>query len=358
MSRVTPIEMARPKSRIVLKPFDQITRSDEPAYLVKGLIPRVGFVVVWGPPKCGKSFWTFDLTMHVALGWNYRGRRVHAGSVVYCALEGQSGFGARADAFRQRHLPEDPGVVPFYLMPTPLDLVADHAELVAEIAAVLGDDRPAIVVLDTLNRSLRGSESSDEDMAAYIKAADAVRTRFECAVVVIHHCGISGDRPRGHTSLTGAADAQLAVTREGEHVVVRVEWMKDGAEGDEITSRLAMIELGVDNDGDPITSCVIEPAEATAAPKTKRHLSSRSRLALDALRAIAATSGSPLPASFGIPGSVSAVVVDAWRAELYSRGILGKDAKNPREDFRRVKLALQSESLIAEREGFVWLATS
>jgi len=26
---------------------------------------------------------------------------------------------------------------------------------------------------------------------------------------VIHHCGINGDRPRGHTSLTGAADAQI-----------------------------------------------------------------------------------------------------------------------------------------------------
>ena len=27
-------------------------------------IPRVGLVVVWGPPKCGKSFWAFDLAMH------------------------------------------------------------------------------------------------------------------------------------------------------------------------------------------------------------------------------------------------------------------------------------------------------
>src|SRR5262245_30798097 len=72
-------------------------------HLVKGLIPRVGIAVVWGPPKCGKSFWTFDLAMHSALGWDYRGRRVVSGTVVYCAFEGAEGFKARATAFRQQH---------------------------------------------------------------------------------------------------------------------------------------------------------------------------------------------------------------------------------------------------------------
>src|SRR5207237_86449 len=76
-----------------LRPFDEIAVGSERAYLVKGLIPRAGLVVVWGPPKCGKSFWTFDLAMHVALGWEYRGRRVQQGSVVYLALEGGKGFG-------------------------------------------------------------------------------------------------------------------------------------------------------------------------------------------------------------------------------------------------------------------------
>ena len=31
-------------------------------------------------------------------------------------------------------------------------------------------ETPAAVIIDTLNRSLAGSESSDEDMAAYIKS--------------------------------------------------------------------------------------------------------------------------------------------------------------------------------------------
>jgi hypothetical protein len=47
---------ARAQNRFELIPFDRIAFDTTPAYLVKGLIPRVGLCVFWGPPKCGKSF--------------------------------------------------------------------------------------------------------------------------------------------------------------------------------------------------------------------------------------------------------------------------------------------------------------
>ena len=64
--------------------FDKVTLGTERRYLVKGLIPYPGLSVVWGPPKSGKSFWTFDLVMHVALDWAYRGqpRASGAGSLL------------------------------------------------------------------------------------------------------------------------------------------------------------------------------------------------------------------------------------------------------------------------------------
>ena len=49
-------------------------------------------------------------------------------------------------------------------------------------------------------------------------------------------------RPRGHTSLTGAADAQIAIKRDDARTITAtVEWMKDGPEGDEIFSRLTAL---------------------------------------------------------------------------------------------------------------------
>jgi RecA-family ATPase len=85
--------------------------------------------------------------------------------------------------------------------------------LIADITADLGRSTPAVVVIDTLNRTINGSENKDEDMGRFIKAADTIQRAFGCVVVIIHHSGVSGDRPRGHTSLSGANDAQIAVER-------------------------------------------------------------------------------------------------------------------------------------------------
>jgi hypothetical protein len=251
----------REPSRFQLTRFLDIKMNDRRRYIVKGLIPREGLVVAWGPPKCGKSFWITDVALHVALGWEYRGRRVEPGAVVYVACEGQAGVPQRIEAFKQTRLAEKPETdPPFYLLPTQLNLIGESKKLIEEIAAQLRDEKPIMVVLDTLNRSLVGSESKDEDMSAYIAACEAIRAAFNCAVVIIHHCGIEGTRPRGHTSLTGAVDAQIAIRRNGA-TIARVEWMKDGDEGDEIVSVLEKVVVGTDEDGEEITSCVVEPCE-------------------------------------------------------------------------------------------------
>ena len=201
--------------------------------------------------------------MHVALGREYRGRRLQQGPVVYCCFEGQSGVSARVEAFRQRFLSEEVDTVPFYLQPAPMDLIEDHQELIAAIRDL--EEAPVAVVLDTLNRSLNGSENSDEDMGNYIKATDAIREALNCAVLVVHHCGVNDSRPRGHTSLTGAADARLSVTRDvAKNILVDVEFMKDGEGSGTIVSALESLDVGVDEDGEPITSCVVVEAEISA----------------------------------------------------------------------------------------------
>jgi hypothetical protein len=98
-------------------------------------------------------------------------------------------------------------------------------------------------------------------------ACDAVREAFDCAVIIVHHSGLEGGRARSHTALLGAADAQIGVKQdEAKNVIATAEYMKDGAAGDAITSRLEVMEVGIDEDGEPITSCIIQPAEAQ--PKT------------------------------------------------------------------------------------------
>jgi AAA domain len=181
----------------------------------------------------------------------------------------------------------------------------------------LGPVAPVAVVVDTLNRSIDGSESGDRDMGAYLNAADAIREAFGCVVPIIHHCGHEGTRPRGHGSIMGTVDAQIAVKRdEAGNVSALVEEMKDGPDGAQITSRLEAVEVGLDEDGEPISSCIIVPIEGAAAgakPVAGPKLTKAAKIALRALRnAIGEVGDVPVSCNH-IPAGAKCVRISQWR---------------------------------------------
>lgn len=259
-------EPKQPK-RFKLTRFDQIELSTRVRYLIKGLIPRLGLVTVYGPKKCGKSYWIMTALLHVALGWEYRGRRVEQGPIVYLVLEGQHGFADRLEAFRQEFLHEYKGPpIPFYIVTIRFDLVQEFRILIEDIRLQLGKNaKPAAICVDTLNRSFKGSENDDQDMTAYVNAATALAEAFECVVPIVHHSGVDGTRPRGHTALSAAVDCQIKVFRDEElNVVAQVEFQKDGPDGDKVASRLIRKVIMNDELGDPIDTCICVPVEDTA----------------------------------------------------------------------------------------------
>lgn len=257
---------------LTLLSWTQIVITDTDEYLIAEIFPASGLIVVYGPPKCGKTFWLFDALMCIALGIPYRERATQAGKVIYCLFEGQRGFAKRKEAYRQYHrLSDDTEEPPFYLLPVKLELVKDHPRLIEAIRLRANGHPPRVIVLDTLNRSFTGSESSDEAMTAYISACDAIREAFGCAVIIVHHSGLAEGRARGHTSLLGSADAQIAVKRDAaDNVVATVEFMKDGEDGVEIVSKLLPFDVAVGATGKIVNSCVVVPVDGPAiAPERK-----------------------------------------------------------------------------------------
>jgi len=237
--------------------------------------------------------------------------------------------------------------------------VRDHAELIAVIRATLREVTPAVLVLDTLNRSLAGSESSDKDMAAYIQAADAVREAFGCVVIIVHHCGIDGTRPRGHTSLTGAAEAQLSVERDtAGNIITTVEWMKDGGtEGDKLISALEVVKVGEDLKGKPITSCVVVPVDAMSPPKSESlKLTGNLKLAYEALCEALAELGEVIP-STRIPPRTMSVEVSGWTSIWTSKNVNAKiKPDSVRTNFNRASKELQVRKIIGVWNGRVWIS--
>jgi hypothetical protein len=341
--------------------FNAIGLDTTRPYLVRELIPREGLTVVWGPPKCGKTFWTFDLMMHVALGWPYRGKRVDQATVVYVACEGERGLKARKEAFRQKHLSGglmerglDP---PFYLLTTRLNLPKQADKLARDIADQIPPGVVGAIVIDTLNRSIGGSESSDEDMTKYVDAAGILEAQFQCAVIVIHHCGVDGTRPRGHTSLTGSCAGQLGVQRnQSKQIITTVEYLKDGPEGERLISKLDVIEVGVDEDGENITSCVVLADKEEGMILGHEEMAAAQKIALDTLTRALDEKGEVSPEREGIPPNTTCVPLETWRQYAYDSGIsTGVEVSAKRQAFRRASRELIAKELVGMHRELVWL---
>jgi hypothetical protein len=344
--------------------FRDIKPSTAPPYVVHEMIPRLGVVVIWGKPKCGKTFWTFDLEMHVALGWPYRGRRVEQGEVLHIACEGVAGLAARKEAWRLHHVKDRDAetiaqieAAPFYLCKeTALDLIQDVNKVVADIIVQFGGRPIKVITIDTLNRSLKGSESKDEDMTAYVRAAVLLAEKFQCVVIVIHHCGYDPTHPRGHTSLIGAVDADIEVKKDDkDKVCTEVKNMRDGANGAPTCSRLATIEVTRDDNGTPIMSCVIvpddtmveQPAGSKAKAKTPSPLG---RQFYNALCSAGATQSIIREAA----GGKASITTDQWTAQLDQARLLepeapadtGKEVRDRVRQKRSAKLSKYRGELI------------
>jgi hypothetical protein len=328
-------------------------------YLVKGMLPSGALTVVWGAPKCGKSFWTLDVVAHIACGLPYRGLKVRQGPVVYIAAEGAEGFEARARAWCARHLgdADDP---PLHVLSRRIDLVHEHKSFIAGIEQQLGVGKPGgavpvVVVVDTLNRTYSGSESSDQDMTAYVAAADAIKTRFNCTVIIVHHCGLEANRPRGHTALAGAADAQISIRRQRHLITAAVDFAKDMPDGYSNTSKLEMIEIGSDEDGEMISTCIVVPTDEKPEA-AKPQLSAGMKLALKALDKALITDGANRCWP-GMPATVISVPTSLWRATFYQMSLLEAPDGNQearQKAFRRASTELQSRELIGCSNDHVW----
>jgi hypothetical protein len=319
-------------------------------YRVDELLPMEGLVIVWGKFKCLKTFWVYDLALHIAKGWEYRDRAVRQGMVIYCAFEGAHGFRKRTEAQRRHYKLADDDDVPLHVMPCQMNLIRDHNAFIKDIGAQLRDgEKPTVVVLDTLNRSLVGSESKDADMANYIAAASAIREAFNCLVIIVHHCGWDETRPRGHSSLPGAVEGQLAVVRDGDRITVLVEFLRDGPEGAEIHSLTKLIDVGQDATGKRLTSLVVVPSNLAARKDggwAKALLTFRR-----ALRAALTKYGESFQETvFETP--VRAVAVEDVRQEFYEIYIPASgDDPEQRQDAKLKKFNRDLEQ--AQREGLV-----
>jgi RecA-family ATPase len=260
----TPGQTHTPRGGLPMTFFADIAPALDGNDFVEGLLTTSSFVVVYGEPGSGKTFWVLDLCLHIASGRAWCEREVEAGPVVYVALEGGHGIDNRiAAARRHMNLPPE---TPFVLIKSPIDLRAADADTMKLIANINDVERTfgqkvRLVVIDTLFRALAGgNENGSEDMGAMVRNADKIRHDTEACVLFIHHCGKEAARGmRGHSSLRAATDTEIEVTRDEESAtsIASVTRQRDLETEGRFAFHLRRYVLGEDRRGKPAASCVV-----------------------------------------------------------------------------------------------------
>ncbi|WP_421907557.1 AAA family ATPase [Mameliella sp.] len=332
-------------------------------YLVKNWLERGAASVVYGESNVGKTFFAMDLAFHVAACLPWHGIKVAGmadqpwpGMVYYLALEGGSGFVNRICAMRQERpdiferIEGEGGFVPW---PTSIDL---HGATDGEAIASAIEERnsaTALVVIDTLARAMgEGDENTAKDMGQFVRNVDLIRDRTSAHVMVIHHSGKDTSKgARGSGSLRGAVDTEIELTRSGSVVMAEARKQRDMPTDKVFAYSLRSVFIGHDEDGDPVTSAVVVPAEPVK--KTPR-LSGQQKIAMQAFEDAIAHHGEKKHGEM-FPDNRQCVALDHWR-EYCDRHSLssGEGDSSKRTAFHKVKNALQDKEVIRVVDGYAW----
>jgi len=207
----------------------------------KGLITAHGLSMIYGAPGSGKSFITLDMALCQAHGIDWQGMPTKQGDVLYIAGEGVAGYGKRIKAWKTSHNLGVSGH--FHMLPVAVNF-RDQADIEKLIRSIERLDRKwTCIYVDTLARALLGAdENSSQEAGLAVAAADALKHKFECAVVFVHHAGKNSERgARGSSAILGAVDASIAVTKDESLVTMSVQKQKDAEVIDDITLEMTQI---------------------------------------------------------------------------------------------------------------------
>ena len=328
------------------------------SWLVDGLIPTKSFISLYGRPGSFKSFVALYIATMIGAGKTAFERTCLIGDVVYVICEGSAGFKSRVDALKQKYDLADANV---YFIPAQINLRStdqDRKKLVSTIRSK--GINPVLIVVDTLARAFAGgNENASEDMGAFIRQVGFIQEELNTAVMIVHHSGKDEARgQRGHSSLLGAVDTELEVSRASNATIERfgqltVTKQKDGDDGFQIGYKMEVVPLGVIGGKTSSLALIPTEVEITKSTSKKGGPTELQKLALKALERAIEQDGKVVNSPH-IPPNIRCVEFKFWRSMFFAMHIGEQDAK--RIAFKRCSQALQSNRTIGFWDDLAWIS--
>lgn len=207
-------------------PFPEIMQPlPDRQYLVKGLLTLPSLSIFYGHPGSLKTMVLLDMALCVAAGLPWLGGL--PGKVIspfqtmpspILWIDQDSG----EDEVRRRiqAITQGLGIPPqqpihfhlaSFLNPA---FHADDQKAVNRMIAKAKKHQAKLIVIDCLNAISGSADENSPEMANVMHGLRQLAEKTGAAVIVIHHCPLGEVRLRGHSSINGALDLALAITRE------------------------------------------------------------------------------------------------------------------------------------------------
>ena len=240
-------------------------------YNVKSIIAATGTGVLYGHSTVGKSFVAVDLCVAVSRGDAWCSQRTKPGVVAYLALEGAQGIEKRFDALmRARELDH----LDVMISDGPLDL-RDEGSVAKTIASLkaLGEERGPVrlLVIDTLACAAPGADmNGPADSSLIVEAKKRIARDAGCFVLTVAHPSKNeAGGIAGNLRFFNDVDTVIKITSDKDNVgTIFIDKVREDRAKYELADfRIVPFELGTDDEGDPITSAIVEWVNEQRTPR-------------------------------------------------------------------------------------------
>lgn len=323
-----------------------------PSWLVQGLLIENCIAAIYGPVSVGKSFLALSLSVCVATGRPFFGRKIgNPGLVVYVAGEGHDGIIRRYDTWCKANN-IDAKKPPLLISDCETEL-CDSASVEAlenRIKDAIQQYGPLrLLVIDTWSRNLAGDDNSQVDSERGVKAFSSLCKPWRAVGLIIAHEGYEKGRIRGSSALKGDLDLEIWAHAYGKDAYsLTMTKGRDIPTWRDFRYRIASVEHGlVDADGMPIESGIIEeisPAD-TNTPAQQNEKEGRQNIAVSHKERALAILAQMQEEKSGGDGSIGLVNADEWRGRCL--------AAIPSSSFYDAKAALREQGVISLLGEFV-----
>ena len=355
------------------------------AWLVNGLLPETGVGLISGQWGTYKTFVSLDLAAAVMAGLAFIDYPISRnGGILFLAAEGASEIPARLQAVLKTKYADRAGKLPFAWFDECPRLLAPHAvKALAELAREAADRMQkdfsvplVLIIIDTMADAAGYARPGDENDAALgqlVMRRCVELSRLTGALVLgVDHFGKAIETgTRGSSAKEGRADVVLALLGDkeisGEVTNTRLAVRKNraGPGGRELPFSVRSVDLGTDDNGEPITSLVIEwSAQAAPAAAADRHWGKSLRLLRRILMGLLTDNGKDVR-PFPDGPMVRACDLEMVRGEFNKQYPVAEGSDRQKTDtrrkaFQRAIIGAQDKGLVAVRElggvQLVWLA--